>query len=124
MGLWFGSLFVLILAVYIAYQERYHRGNDSVRMDLLAVALMFYLAGHITRIAFKMPLNDRIQTLDLRQLFKEQLSKERGDFEDTWNFWNDFRVVTEFVTCCYLLVTLICLDHKRCFSKSSDGKME
>ena len=124
MGLWFGSLFVLILAVNIAYQERYHRGNDFVRMDLLAVALMFYLAEHTTTIVFNESLNDRIQTLDLHQLFKEQLSKERGVFEDTWNFWNDFRVVTEFVTCCYLLLTLIYLVYKRCFSKSSDGKME
>ena len=124
MGVWFGSLFALILAVYLAYQEKYHRGNDSVRMDLLAVALMFYLAGHITTIAFNVPLNDHIQTLDLHQLSKEQLSKERDNFEDTWNFWNVFRVVTEFVTCCCLLDTLIWLDHKRCFLKSGDDKKE
>ena len=78
MALWFGSLFVLILAVYIAYQERYHRGNDSVRMDLLAVALMFYLAGHITTTAFNVPHNDHIQTLDLHQLFKEQFYPKKG----------------------------------------------
>ena len=85
MGLWFRSLFVLILAVYIAYQERYHRGNDSVRMDLLAVALMFYLAGHIITLAFNVPLNDHIhiQTLNLHQLSKEQVYKEKGNFEPT-----------------------------------------
>lgn len=124
MGVWFGSLFVLILAVYLAHQERYRRGNDSVRMDLLAVALTFYLAGHITTIAFNVPLNDHIQALDLQQLSKEQLSKERDNFEDTWNFWNVFRVVTEFVTCCCLLVTLMWLDRKRCFFKSDNDKKE
>ena len=64
----------------------------------MAVALMFYLAGHIITLAFNVPLNDHIQTLNLHQLSKEQVYKEKGNFEDTWNFWNVFSVVTEFVT--------------------------
>lgn len=122
--MWFGSVFALILAAWLAYQERYHHGNDSVRMDLLVVALIFYLAGHITTIAFNVPLNNHLQKLDLHKLSKEQLSKERGNFEDTWNFWNVFRVVTEFVTCCCLLMTLIWLDHEQCFLKSGVCSMD
>lgn len=84
---WVGSaLSVLAAAILGAFLL------DGVALVLLLAAAASYLLGaQLPTIAVNIPLNDRVQTLDIETLDGASLTAERRRFEARWNRWNVIR---------------------------------
>lgn len=69
---------------------------------LVGVIYLFGVQG-IT-ISIHLPLNRRIQTLDINNLDKEKLKEERLNFENKWNYFNNIRTGIAFAVSLILLL--------------------
>ena len=74
---------------------------------LIVLVTMIYLLGvQGVTIFIHLPLNNRIQKLDLEKLKDENLRKERLNFENKWNFFNNIRTTIAFFVSLTLLIFL------------------
>jgi len=89
--MWVGSvvamLAVLVLGVGIG-------GLSMATRGLLVGAAVLYLGGvQLPTVAVNIPLNNRVQALQIDQLDGPATQRERADFEARWNRWNVIRTV-------------------------------
>jgi uncharacterized membrane protein len=103
MLVWIGSALALILATLLGFWLL--RGVDLV---LLITALIIYIAGvQIATVKVNIPLNNRLQALDLAELDAAALAAARADFEPRWLRWNLIRTWLATLTSVLLLVLLL-----------------
>merc|ERR1712107_548646 len=72
----------------------------------LIVATLAFLVCQKTTITINIPLNNRVQSLDLDRMKAEEKAVERQHFEPTWMKWHCFRTVLFGLVSLYLLVLL------------------
>ena len=76
---------------------------DSLIIICVCSIYLFGVQG-IT-IPIHLPLNRRIQNLDINNLDKEKLNEERKKFENKWNFYNKIRAgIAIFVSLMLLII--------------------
>ena len=51
-----------------------------------------------------LPLNNRLQHLEIDEIDPESLSKERNKFETRWNYFNNIRTLIAFAVCFSLML--------------------
>jgi uncharacterized membrane protein len=99
MLVWLGAVVLLIAAT--AVNAIALEGSDRW---LLIVALATYLLGvQAPTITVNIPLNNRLQALDVEALGPADLKSEREAFEARWVFWNRFRTAVGVITVMLLL---------------------
>ncbi len=87
MLVWVGSVLALAAAAVLGLMRL-----DSLGRWLLLLALFAYLLGvQLPTIAINIPLNNRIQTLDVDAMDEASLEVARRGFEPRWNTANAFR---------------------------------
>ena len=97
---WAGSALILVLCAVIGLGRL--AGLDR---GLLLAAVAVYLAGvQLPTLAINVPLNNRLQTLDLETMSDDTVAAARGDFEPRWNRWNQIRTVFAALTSVLLIV--------------------
>ena len=100
---WLGSGLALIAATALGFQAL--AGIDRV---LLITALIIYLPGVQFATAWvNVPLNNRLQQLNLSQLDAEGISQATTDFAPRWIFWNNVRTCLAALTTILLLLILL-----------------
>ena len=77
---------------------------DSLMIICVCSIYLFGVQG-IT-IPIHLPLNRRIQNLDINNLDKEKLNEERIKFENKWNYYNKIRTGTAFFVSLMLLIII------------------
>jgi uncharacterized membrane protein len=77
------------------------------RMLLLGAAAVYLLGVQLPTIAINVPLNNRLQALDLDDLDTAGLRTEREAFEGRWNRWNAIRTVFACVSVVALLALTV-----------------
>ena len=88
---------ILTSIIYIGLSETW----------LIVLVTMIYLLGvQGVTIFIHLPLNNRIQKLNLEKLKDENLRKERLNFENKWNFFNNVRTIIAFFVSLTLLISL------------------
>lgn len=103
MLVWIGSALALIVATLLGLWTL--EGSD---LALMIVALVCYIAGVQAATAMvNIPLNNRLQTLDLEQLDAEALASARAAFEPRWLRWNLIRTWIGTLTTVLLLLVLL-----------------
>ncbi len=103
MLVWMGSALALILATLVGLWVL-----DGIDMALLLAALAVYIAGvQVATMKVNLPLNGRLQALDLEQLDAADLADARAAFEPRWLRWNRLRTWLATLTACLLLVLLL-----------------
>ena len=78
--------------------------QDSLFIICVCCIYLFGFQG-IT-ISIHLPLNKRIQNLDINNLDNEVLSDERVNFESKWNFFNKIRTGIGFLVSLMLLIII------------------
>ncbi|MEM7029758.1 MAG: DUF1772 domain-containing protein [Chloroflexota bacterium] len=74
---------------------------------LLIVAVIAYISGvQLPTITINIPLNNRLQMLNLDTLEESSLVTERQHFEARWNRWNGIRTAFASLTSILLLVLM------------------
>ena len=75
-------------------------------MLIIFAALVYILGVQLPTIAINVPLNNKLQTLDVDAANEAALKAAREDFEPRWNRWNTIRAGLSSLVTILLLVLL------------------
>lgn len=99
---WVGSVVALLIAAGLSFGRTV--GTESY---YIIGATVSYLVGvQIPTIVFNIPLNNALQTKDIRRMEKGAIRKAREDFESSWNRWNSLRTIFACLTAAILMLLL------------------
>lgn len=102
---WAGSVIVLIASVLLGFGQL-----DAVGRILIICATLIYLLGvQLPTIMINVPLNNKLQTLDINYATDAAHKTAREDFEPRWNRWNTIRSVLSSLVSVLLIVLLFIL---------------
>lgn len=102
---WIGSAVALVTAAALGMLHL-----EGVRRILIISAAAVYIVGvQLPTVTINIPLNNRLQTLDIDSLDLKAQKAERRRFEPRWNRWNTIRTAFAGVTSLVLAVMLLTL---------------
>lgn len=103
MVVWIGSVLALVAAAVTGFGQL-----DPVGRALIIFATLAYLLGvQLPTVAINVPLNNRLQTLDVAATDESQQRAAREDFEPRWNRWNAIRTIISCLVSAVLLALLL-----------------
>ena len=105
MFVWVGSVAALIAAAVLGLGHV----DGSGRLLLLFAVLVYLLGVQGPTMAVNVPLNNRLQALDVDTLDEKAQRAARADFEPRWNRWNGIRTVLSSLTAALLMILLFSL---------------
>jgi len=101
MLVWPGSVIALLAAVFLSGGE-----TGGIERWLLILATVVYLAGvQLPTFIINIPLNNRLQSLNVDAMDEAALATAREAFEGRWNRWNNIRTLVA----CLVSAALIAL---------------
>ncbi len=100
MLVWVGSVVALLISVVLGVGLL-----DGAERLLLVLAAVVYLFGvQLPTVTINIPLNNKIQTVDVVALNEEGQANARKNFEARWNRWNSVRTVFAGLTSVVLII--------------------
>ena len=66
------------------------------RWTVITIGFVYLLGDQGITIRIHLPLNNRLQCLEIDEMDPESLSKERNKFETRWNYFNNIRTLIAF----------------------------
>ena len=102
MLVWLGSAITIIVSALYGIGRL-----QEVDLILLALAALAYVLGvQLSTIAIHLPLNNKLQKLDVDAMNETDIKVARNDFEPRWNASNLIRTV---IACCVSVLLIILL---------------
>ena len=102
---WVGSAVALIASAVLGLGQL-----DGVGRMLIVLAALVYLLGvQLPTIAINIPLNNKLQTLNVDAMSETTQQTARQAFEPRWNRWNSFRATIASLASALLIVLLFIL---------------
>ena len=71
---------------------------------IIFVSLVYLLGVQVITIIIHLPLNKRIQNIDINSTNLQSLNEERKNFETKWNYFNNIRTVVAFLVTLFFLL--------------------
>ena len=71
---------------------------------IIFVSLVYLIGVQAITIIIHLPLNRRIQKLDINSTSSQSLNEERKNFETKWNYFNNIRTVIAFLVTLFFLL--------------------
>ena len=103
MLVWVGSALVLLASTVLGIWRL--EGLDRI---LLIIACAIYMFGvHVPTVTINIPLNNRLQSLDLDAMTQSEVLATTEMFESRWLRWNTIRTIVATLTTVLLLVLLV-----------------
>ena len=103
--MWVGSVVAMLAVLLIGLGVV---GLPGATRALLVGAAVLYLGGvQVPTAAVNIPLNNRVQALQVDQLDGPAAARERGAFEARWNRWNVRRTVVAIVAVLMLVAAVV-----------------
>ena len=103
MLVWLGSVVTMFISTALGLWQL--GGLD--RIILIVACLIFVLGVHLPTIMINIPLNNRLQSLDLESMTTDELSRTKAAFEQRWLRWNSIRTILAIITTVLLIVLLM-----------------
>ena len=100
---WVGSIISVISVIAISIFSL----GLSEAWIIFIVGLIYLLGVQGITISIHLPLNNRIQSIDIYNLNNQSLNEERTKFELRWNYFNKIRTFIAFSTSLSFLLILI-----------------
>ncbi|MEM9365504.1 MAG: DUF1772 domain-containing protein [Planctomycetota bacterium] len=100
---WLGSALALILCAGLGVFEL--TGLD--RLLLLTATILYLFLVQLPTIAINIPLNNKLQRLDVDTLNDHEREIARTEFEPRWNRWNTIRTIFACVSSGLLMTLLL-----------------
>lgn len=99
---WVGSVVVLIISAVLSIGQM-----DGIGQMLIILAALTYLLGvQLPTVIINIPLNNKLQTLDIDALNETAKKEAREDFESRWNRWNSIRAALSSLASVLLIILL------------------
>ena len=89
---WVGSIVSVVATMILAFIEL----HGIERWTVIAIGFVYLLGVQGITILIHLPLNNRLQRLEIDEMDSESLSKERNKFETRWNYFNNIRTLIAF----------------------------
>ena len=70
---------------------------------IIFVSLVYLIGVQAITIIIHLPLNKRIQNIDINSTNLQSLNEERKNFETKWNYFNNIRTVVAFLVTLFFL---------------------
>ena len=99
---WVGSIVSVVATMILGIIE--HHGID--RWTVIAIGFVYLLGVQGITIRVHLPLNNRLQRLEIDEMDPESLSKERNKFETRWNYFNNIRTLIAFAVSFSLMLLI------------------
>ena len=97
---WVGSVVALVTSAVLGIGQL-----DGARRLLIIFAALAYLLGvQLPTFTINVPLNNKLQTLDVDAMNETAQKAARKDFEPRWNRWNSFRTAFASLTSVLLII--------------------
>ena len=102
MLVWVGSVITIIVSAF------YGIGSlQGIDLFLLVLATLAYTLGvQVSTIAIHLPLNNKLQTLDVDAMNESDIKVARNDFESRWNTSNLIRTAIACLVSVLLIILL------------------
>ncbi len=100
---WVGSIISVLSVIVISILSL----GLSEAWKLIVVGLIYLLGVQGVTISIHLPLNNRIQAIDINNMNNQSLNEERTKFEMRWNYFNKIRTFIAFFTSLSFLLILI-----------------
>ena len=100
---WVGSIISVLSVIVISLLSL----GLSEAWRLIVVGLIYLLGVQGVTISIHLPLNNRIQAIDINNMNNQSLNEERTKFEMRWNYFNKIRTFIAFSTSLSFLLILI-----------------
>jgi len=71
---------------------------------IIFVSLVYLIGVQAITIIIHLPLNRRIQNIDINSTNLQSLNEERKNFEKKWNYFNNIRTVVAFLVTLFFLL--------------------
>jgi len=99
---WVGSSVAVVASAVLGFGQL-----DEVGRLLIIFAALAYLFGvQLTTFTINVPLNNKLQALDVDAVSETAHESARRDFEPRWNRWNSSRTVFASLVSALLMVLL------------------
>ena len=99
---WLGSVVALVTSAVLGIGQL-----DGVGRLLIILATLTYLLGvQLPTFTINVPLNNKLQTLEVDELDETTQKAARKDFEPRWNLWNSIRAALASVASALLMILL------------------
>ena len=100
---WVGSIISVLSVIAISIFSL----EFSEAWIMFVVGLIYLLGVQGITISIHLPLNNRIQAIDINNVNDQSLNEERTKFETRWNNFNNIRTFIAFSTSLSFLLILI-----------------
>ena len=99
---WVGSIIAMIATAILGMFQL-----NGIQLSIMIAASILYIIGvQLPTILINVPLNNRLQTVDVETINEQSLLNEREKFETRWNKWNFIRTVFACFTS-FILIGLV-----------------
>lgn len=103
MLVWLGSVLTLLATVLLSF---WHLAGVDLLL-LMAAAAAYLLGVQLPTATINVPLNNRLQDLDLDSLADSDIGEARVDFEGRWIKWNLIRTILAVPASALLILLLL-----------------
>lgn len=101
-AVWVGSIVALLALIGLGWGQ-----VDGAQRLLMILASLIYLLGvQLSTFTINVPLNNKLQTLNVDEMKETALKSARMEFEPRWNQWNLIRTLLAIVTSALLMILL------------------
>ena len=89
---WVGSIVSVVATMILGFIEL----HGIERWTVITIGFVYLQGVQGITIRVHLPLNNRLQRLEIDEMDPESLSKERNKFETRWNYFNNIRTLIAF----------------------------
>ena len=97
-----GSIISIVATMILGFIEL----HGIERWTVIAIGFVYLIGVQGITIRIHLPLNNRLQRLEIDEMDPESLSKERNKFETRWNYFNNIRTLIAFAVSFSLMLLI------------------
>ena len=97
--IWVGSIISVLITIIISIFTL----GILEGWKIIFVSLVYLIGVQAITIIIHLPLNRRIQKIDINSTNLQSLNEERKNFETKWNYFNNIRTVIAFLVTLFFL---------------------
>ncbi len=100
---WVGSVVVLVVSAVLGFGQL----DAGGRLLIVGATLIYVFGVQVPTLTINVPLNNRLQTLDVDAMTDTSRKDARADFEPRWIRWNSIRTALASVASALLMILLL-----------------
>jgi uncharacterized membrane protein len=102
MLVWVGSVVALVTSAVLGIGQL----DGAGRLLIIFAALAYLFGVQLPTVTINVPLNNKLQTLDVDAMNETVQKAARKDFEPRWNLWNSIRTAIASLVSALLIILL------------------